>query len=317
MLKLLLLNMFCVLSCTLRADQLPDIHEYEQNRPCHLWENTTPLTEEDLLTDLLLTSHIHPQVSQWTQKKLQSSEKTYTGYVRTSYVSQEIWDQVSPYFFPEHFPEKAVLDEIFSKRRVLKSVNSMYKSGFNLIQKSRTKIIVGRHLNLKGYIIKAFLDESTAPDWHCFLKRIIGVRAIQAKIDQYGYQAIMKAPNKWIYPLPPENFPAKDIPYRKNFILIAEEMDLLNHKQNLKAYKTKMTPQILDAYYTLLTELKLIDSVYADNTTFCTDGRLAFVDTEHSLNTEIPVPLPTVAQYLSPEMIAYWQHLYFNGGPQR
>lgn len=238
-----------------------------------------------------------------------------TAYERNPYVSEEIWNSLSPYFLPEDSWERAALDNIFSHRRVLSSVKSMYKSGFNLINRNKHKIIVGRHPELKGYIIKAFVDESTAPDWACLAKRIEGVNAIRELIVKNGYEGIMKAPRKWIYPLPPEPSPLKDYPNRKNFILIAEEMDLLNYKSNLKAYKKKMTTQLLDAFYVMLTELKLIDSVYADNTSFCEDGRLAFVDTEHSLNELIPVPLPTVAQYLSPEMISHWQYLYFNGGP--
>ena len=236
-------------------------------------------------------------------------------YVRNPYVSQEIWDTLSPYFIPEYFPEKAALDYIFSQRRVLSSIKSLWKSGFTLITDSNDKIVVAKHPYLKGYLIKAYTDTMDFPDYYWWKKRIDGIHAIQAKIEQYGLQGIMKTPKKWIYPLPAEPAPKEGAPYPKNFILIVEEMDILSYRKNLKAYKKKMTPQILDAFYIMLTELLLLDSVYADNTSFCKDGRLAFVDSEHSLDTTRPVPLTHVAQYLSPEMYAYWEQLIINGGP--
>jgi hypothetical protein len=240
-----------------------------------------------------------------------------SGYERNPFVDEETWNTLSPYFLPENSPLKAELDEIFGKRRVLSSRKSMIKSGFTLISRSTDKVVVARHLYLKGYLIKAYLDDMEAPDWYWFKKRIDGVRTIQEKINLCGYQRIMKTPKKWIYPLPAYPTPLIGAPYHKNFILVVEELDILDKKHNLKAYKNKMTPQLLDALYIMLADLNLIDSIYADNTPFCKDGKLAFIDTEHSLDTTRPVPLTTVAKYLSPEMYAYWEQLIVNGGPQR
>lgn len=257
-----------------------------------------------------------PQGYPWMQKKVSNETTISTQYVQNPYVSEVLWNTLSPYFLPEHFPEKAALDRIFSQRRVLSSIKSMYKSGFNLLTKPDDKIVVARHPHLKGYLIKAYTDEMNFPDWYWWKKRIDGMRAIQNAIIENGFQGIMKAPKKWIYPLPPEPQANEKAPYPKYFILVVEEMDILNFKKNRKAYKKQMTPEILDAYYTMLTSLLLIDSVYADNTIFCRDGRLAFVDSEHSLDTTMPVPITLVAQYLSPEMHAYWEQLIVNGGPR-
>jgi hypothetical protein len=317
MLKSLL---FCIASVTLNAYYLPDAlaPSYEEDETSLVWDNTLTSERDAMLYEAAVAEGIlekPPEAYQWIQKRVRFDEIPSTQYVRNPYVSEEIWNAVSPYFFPEHLPEKAALDHIFSQRRVLTSIKSMYKSGFNVITDSKHKIVVATHPYLKGYIIKAYTDQSDVPEWFWLTKRITGALAIQDKIIQEGYEGIMKVPKKWLYPLPAEPAPVKGSPYRKNFILIVEEMDILDMKRNRKAYKKKMTTQILDAFYVMLTDLQLIDSVYADNTSFCKDGKLAFIDTEHSLTESIPVPLPTVAQYLSPEMIAYWQHLYFNGGP--
>jgi hypothetical protein len=257
-----------------------------------------------------------PESYSWTQKRVHTPNgTTTTKYVQNPYVTEEMWNTLSPYFLPEHFPEKAILDEIFSQRRVLGSHKMMQKSGFIILSAENDKIVVAKHVSLKGYIIKAYTDEMPYADWYWWKKRIDGMRVIQAKINELGYQGIMKAPKKWIYPVPPKP-DTKEGANRKNFILIAEDMEILSYKKNLKAYKNKMTKEILNAFYTMLTELKLIDSVYADNTPFAKDGRLAFVDSEHSLDTSMAVPITEVAQYLSPEMHRYWEQLIVNGIPK-
>jgi hypothetical protein len=245
------------------------------------------------------------------------SLEVLTGYERNPFVSEEVWAALTPYFLPENCSQKATLDKIFSKRRVLSSRKSMVKSGFTLLTHKDDKIIVAKHPYLKGLLIKAYSDEMGAPDWFWWKKRIDGVRAIEQKIVQCGYQGMMKTPKKWIYPLPATPSPKNGAPYRKNFILVVEDMDILDRKHNLKAYRNKMTPQILDIFYIMLTDLLLLDSVYADNVPFCKDGKLAFIDTEHSLDTTRPVPVSTVAKYLSPAMYSYWEQLIIHGGPPR
>jgi hypothetical protein len=244
-------------------------------------------------------------------KMSDSKLETSTEYFRNPYVSDEIWGTLSPYFLPPTSMAKAYFDRIFNqKHRVLKSRKSMIKSGFIMISHPKDKVIVAKHPYLKGYLVKVYTDDMEAPDTYWWKKRIDGVNKIQNKIIEYGYQEIMKTPKKWIYPVPFS--PSMGAP-RKNFILVVEEMDILSKKKNLKAYKKKMNPKILNAFFTLMTELNLIDSVYADNTPFCKDGKLAFIDTEHSLDTTCLVPVSVVAQYLSSEMYTYWEQLIVNG----
>lgn len=230
------------------------------------------------------------------------------------HVDPILWQELTPYFLPADCREKAILDEIFSKRRVLSSVKSMRKAGFNLVTRPEEKILVARHPKLKGYLIKVYLDSMNIQEWYWWRKRIEGVKVIQASIERHGYQGIMKTPKKWIYPLPAEPSP-KPEHTRRNFILVVQDIDILHDIYNRSAYKKKMTPQLLDALYTVITENLLIDAVYADNTSFCRDGRLAFIDTEHAQDRTQPVPLSAVGQYLSKEMRAYWEQLIVHGLP--
>jgi len=250
----------------------------------------------------------------WMQKRISSEADlpSTAKYVQNPYVSEEIWSSISPYFLPENFPQKEALDKIFSKRRVLSSASSMKKADFVLLTNPKKNIVVARHPKLKGYLVKAYLDDDKAQEWVWLRRRVEGARVIQESIENHGYQGIMKTPKKWIYPLPPDPKP-KSGHSGKNFVLIVEEIDILNDHKNRKAYRTRMTPPLLDALYTILMENRLIDSIYAKNVPFCKDGRLAFVDTEHFNDTTREVPISRVAQYLSKEMHAYWEQLIQQG----
>ena len=267
----------------------------QSSEECRLFEN---------MTDLALSKAF----------SFNKTEK-YTPYIQPPSLPSVIWNELTPYFLPENTPQKALLDEIFTKRRVLSSLKSMSRAGFILLTDPKHKIIVARHPKIPGYLFKVFLDTSSECDYHWWRKRINGVNAIQAAIDSHGYNHIMKTPKKWMYPLPPEPLAAEGS-YPKNFILVVEEVDIFKQSENRSAYRTMMTKERLNAFYTLLKDLNLIDSVYADNTPFCKDGKMAFIDTEHAMDLTLQVPLSVVGQYLNPEMLKYWEQLISNGIPQ-
>lgn len=241
-----------------------------------------------------------------------SKKQASTPYVRNPYVSDEVWEKMKPFFLPESMPEKDILDKIFSKRRVLASTKEMGKAGFVIITDPKHKIIVAKHYKLKGYLFKVYLDPVETTDWIWWKKRIEGINVIQASINKHGYQSIMKTPKKWVYPVPAEPSPPAGA-HRSNFILVVEQMDILNSDANRKAYKKKMTKEKLHALYTVIMENKLIDSIYCDNTPFCSDGKLAFIDTEHSLDTTQPVAVWIIGNYLSKELNKYWLNMIQTG----
>lgn len=240
------------------------------------------------------------------------NDATAAPYIAPASFPSDLWDKLSGYFLPEDSTQRLLLDQIFSKRRVLGSLKSMSRAGFILLTDPRHKIIVARHPKIPGYLFKVFLDTSSECEYHWWRKRINGVNTIQAAIDSHQYGHLMKTPKKWIYPLPAEPEAAEGT-YPKHFILVVEEMDILKHEENRGCYRKLMTKERLDAYYTLLTELNLIDSVYADNTPFCKDGKMAFIDTEHAMDVTLKVPVSVVGQYLSPEMLGYWEQLITGG----
>jgi hypothetical protein len=225
-------------------------------------------------------------------------------------VSQEVWEQLKPYFLPIHHPLKPKLDQIFHSSRVTLSKKTFQKAGFGT-PKSRksTNIYVGRHLKLPGVILKVYLDEQVPfPEWPNWMERILGAESIRKWIDHHGYGAYFKVPRKWIYPLPIKPSPPFSPSYfRRHFILVVEDMRILNPCENLKAYRKQMTRERLFAFYQILTELGLIDSVYPDNVPFTRDGRMAFIDTEH--HHKGPIQYSKLTRFLDPSLQAYWQQL--------
>jgi hypothetical protein len=242
--------------------------------------------------------------------------KKVEGYLYNPFVPPDLWQQLEPYFLPADHPIKARLDRLFHKRRVTQSLQTFEKAGFDKPQKRNpTQIIIGRHPHFKDYIFKVYLDtQPPVEEWKNWVKRIEGARSIQACIQRHGFRHFT-VPNKWIYPLPVEPSPPSNSRYqRKNFILIVENMHILDSKDNLKAFRKKMSKSLLEELYIILTEEGLIDSVYPDNIPFTRSGKIAFIDTEH--HHLAPVRYYKLTHFLSPEMQQYWRHLIDkNGSP--
>ncbi len=232
-----------------------------------------------------------------------------SAYPHNPNVPAEYWIQTEPYFLPKDHPIKAKLDKIFSKRRVTESTASFEKAGFGKVKLNpKGNLVLGRHRELTGFLVKAFLDEQ-APccEWYNWIQRIDGANAIRDCIKRNGFKDFV-IPKKWIYPLPEKPAPDPSLgPQRKNFILIVEDMRISSNDANLKAYKSKISKKHLEQLFVIIEEVGLLDSVYPDNIPFTTKGKIAFIDTEHHHHELIPLQI--LNHFLSPSMQAYWNKL--------
>jgi hypothetical protein len=224
-------------------------------------------------------------------------------------VDAKKWAALTPYFLPENHPIKAELDRIFSERVTL-TTSTLSKAGFpNPYPRRASKTIVSKHPKLTGYFVKCFTDEQkNVDDWRKLKRRIEGAERIKKAIERHKYEDIFKVPQKWIYPLPTEPSPPKSYT-RKNFILIAQDVNILVKEANYAAWKgPKMTKKRVEAIFNLMNEEGLCDSVYAFNIPFTKDdGKMAFIDTEqwHCW----PVNFARVKEYFSEPMRKYWDYL--------
>jgi hypothetical protein len=222
------------------------------------------------------------------------------------------WDEVQAFLIPNEHPIKKTLDKLFQKSRPTASFRALRKAGFIFeIPRTPDRLTVAQHPKLKGYLLKIFRDDQLmVPDeaYH-WIQRIIGTRLIQDSIDKHGYQQIMKAPKKWIYHLPHTALPRAGSFIRRYYLLVVEDMKVVNAIKNERYFRTKMTREKLEALYVILKENVLIDSIYIDNIPFCRDGKMAFVDTEHYHTDLKPLRLHRLTYRFAPEMQDYWQSL--------
>jgi len=233
------------------------------------------------------------------------------------YINAEAWSAVTPYLLPENHPAKKKLDEIFSSERVTLNVDSMKKAGFSLTEHQGLDCVTLLHPDLKKYVIKVYPDYmSFVTDWQKWVSRCEGAEIIRDTIQAPGYKCIFSVPHKWIYPLPAEPSPPQEPGYcRKNFILIAEKMKILDKADNRKKYIQKLRECHLDAIYSIVTELGLSDSLRAFNLPWTKDHKLAFIDTANFHDWD-HIDYYMLFEFLAKPMRVYWHKLLKNEGPQ-
>jgi hypothetical protein len=239
-------------------------------------------------------------------------------YRRPPQVPPEVWERVSPHFLPPEHPIKQQLDKIFKKHRVLDSEKSLAKAGFTggVIRKW-TRLVVAKHPKMKGFVFKAYLDTQHPhrglPEYEFWLKRIEGTRILKEYIDAHHWQDEFKVPRKWIYPLPEK--PHAKGKYPKNFLLIAEDMDIYSDAENERIWESDLiSPTLLDHLFQMITDLGFRDCAKPDNIPFARDGRVALIDTQSFY--EPSVAYGRLLHHLNPANKAYWDYLINHGLPQ-
>ncbi len=230
-------------------------------------------------------------------------------YSPSIYVSDVEWSKVVDFLMPDDHPIKNDLDEVFSASRVICDMKTMVKAGFEFARpQAFTGIIVTKHPRLKGYVMKAYLDDQKLhlknPEQYPWVKRVIGSRLIQKSIDNHHYDHLLKVPKKWVYLLPDDPSPPSHY-WRKNFILIEEDMNILSDKKNKMRWRKKMTKELLEAIYTVIAEVSLSDCKLA-NIPFSPDGKVAFIDTQSHGRR---VKYKKITPFLSSSMKRYWLKL--------
>lgn len=239
-------------------------------------------------------------------------------YARSPYISEEAWREVQEYLLPVDHPIKPALDRIFRESRVTASHEAMEDADFSFdIPRGDRRLTAAKHSKLKGYLVKTFLDtQNTAnEEWKIWIHRIKGAKIIQESIEKHGFEHLLKVPKKWIYPLPADPSPAPGTPYRQNFVMIVEDMHILNVVKSKDKFMKALDKEFMDALYVVIKENLLIDSIYIDNIPFCSDGKIAFIDTEHYRTDIKPLKLHRMTKYFSPIMQEYWIKVMKHGGP--
>jgi len=270
---------------------------------------------QDIFVDLTrLTSLDDIQIEEEEATRLSPFKHSSKKLAYSPSISEDIWQQVTPYLIPSNHFAKSILDKIFfdSKFRILTSVNGLKKAGFEILHHRQGRgLIIARHPLLRKHLIKIYLDSAPRSEWSAWVLRSKGANHLQKLIDHYGYSHYMKVPQKWIYPIPrnPKQIIRGQFP--KNFLLVVQDMEILGVKSNAAKY-VAMSQPFVEALHHIIFKGGLSDAHIA-NVPFSIDGKIAFIDTEFVNNW--PVHWEWLTPFLSDPMKEIWNMLSTKEAP--
>lgn len=213
--------------------------------------------------------------------------------------------QIKKYHLPKDHSIKPVLDTIFSST-VTANGDSFDRAGFITLAITHASYLrVAVHPALPGYIFKIALEDETRQkkgraSWEWLLDRCKGAENIRKLIAKEKIVHFV-VPDKWLYRLP--------YPSKQQVILIATDMNLTGHRDNVDAWKNKITKKHLRELHTILSHGYASAYVLA-NIPYTKNGTFACIDTEY---VKRKVKCQQVNQFLSPEMSLYWDKLLKSG----
>lgn len=242
----------------------------------------------------------------------------YNGFSANPRLSSKTKKRIQPFILPSNHPIKPAMDSIFLTSRVTLKLKTLKEAGFfPLFIQPRSFVIVCTHDLLPGYLVKANLDDEIRlkhhkPEWEWLTRRCEGAARIQRIIE--NEQIIyFNIPNKWMYPLPETPAPPKSMKYlRKEFVLLAEKMDLVPEEKNKIAWQTVITHDHLRELYKIIS-YAWTSSFRRDNIPYTYSGKFTFIDTEYKKEKDAP-NYESIRPSLSLEMDQFWKLLIRTGG---
>lgn len=231
-------------------------------------------------------------------------------YEKPENLTDPEWEEVQPLLLPDDHPIKGKLDKMFAKGRWTESLETLEDGKFVCIKhKKWDNVVVAKHSKLPGYVLKIYTDDQVGINVRgLFINRTKGAGFIQHVIDINELGHLFSVPKKWMYVLPKSEFaPGLD---RKDFILVTEDMNILDSESNYNRWKSsKISKELLKGLFTILSQGGLLDSVFTDNIPFSRkDGRVVFIDTEHYQRW--PIRYDYLTKRFSKSNQVYWKSLF-------
>jgi hypothetical protein len=185
------------------------------------------------------------------------------------------------------------LKTLFCDERMFVSRRAWSAAGFRVSERADNgKIMVAAHPSVPGLLFKKYNDDTAQRDQEAnYRRRIEGAGRLRAFVDRHLLRRVI-IPRKRLLELP-HPFSRRD----PSHILVVERLDLLSDEQTRAAYYG-IDPGILQELCVVLFHFRGMDSS-AKNVPFVTDGRIAFIDTEHWDRASNKAYLHQVGEHLS------------------
>jgi len=166
-------------------------------------------------------------------------------------------------------PSSRDLALLFRDPGMFDSRGAWRSAGFEVLERSDShKVMVARHASAAGYLFKKYTPHKSLKDQHeNYQCRIEGARRVRELIADRGLRGVV-SPEKWLHDLP-----------HASHVLIVEELTLMDQDATKQAYGD-ISKGTLHDLCVVLHAFPGLDSI-AKNLPFTTDGRIAFIDTEH------------------------------------
>ncbi len=172
-------------------------------------------------------------------------------------------------------PNSIDMAALFRDADMFESRRAWSAAGFHVIDRENNgKIMVARHPAVRGLLFKKYTPEiSLDAQRKNYERRAQGAAQLRSFFDSRRLVHVA-VPRKWIVELP-RLFCRKE----KSHVLVVEQLDLLSDDQTKAAYQ-RIDPAVLADLCVVLYRFRGLDSI-AKNIPFASDGRIAFIDTEH------------------------------------
>ena len=188
---------------------------------------------------------------------------------------------------------RSLFVDLFVDPAMFDSLESFSAASFDVRDRSRDKIMIGRHAAAAGYLFKKYSnDRSQDEQLKNYQSRIEGARRLQALIDAHHMQRIV-VPRKWLYELPPA-FARKLQP---SHVLVVDQFDLMDKDDTEDAY-ADIDSRTLRELCIVVFHFNGLDSI-AKNVPFTQDRKIAFIDTESWERHQGRKPFKYIREYLS------------------
>lgn len=232
-------------------------------------------------------------------------------------LNSKIKKEITPFLLPSKLAITPAVNQIFSTSRPTLNSSTLLQAGFQILYaQPRSYIIVASHPAITGFLFKIYYDtelrlKKNVPGWKWFVRRCQGAESIRNVITKKRIK-YFTVPNKFIYVLPTSTIPPK-MPGidPKLAVLIVQEMKLVSKELNYLAWKTLITPEILDELYIIISRSNG-SSYRPDNIPFTESGTFSFIDTEYPHQNP---DFDSIRPFLSEDMLNYWSQLVIQGGP--
>lgn len=211
-------------------------------------------------------------------------------------------EQIVLHALPSDHVLKEGLEEIFAINSTpFESIDSLSECGFEVLHKQeKSKIVVVKHPQLEGYLIKGYLNSEMEPNtqnvyYQKLIDRCIGAENIRTLIRKKKIKNFT-VPDKWLYTLQDG---------KNTVVLIVTDMQLVSSDESRMAWRERVGKEHLKELFLILSR-GYASCWLAANIPYTKNGTFSCIDTEYP---QRKLDLKKAKKYFSPKMQKQWKRI--------